>query len=138
MPVKSFRGAYAFLSNFYPSPVELDGRLFPTVENAFQAAKIIDLPSRQWFVTLTPADAKQLGRRTPLRKDWYAVKKTIMLSLVAQKFERYIPLRNKLCAIQGEIVERNHWGDTFWGTDMNGKGKNILGNILMTVRDSFL
>jgi predicted NAD-dependent protein-ADP-ribosyltransferase YbiA (DUF1768 family) len=28
----------------------------------------------------------------------------------------------------------NWWGDTFWGTDKDGKGENMLGRLLMEVR----
>lgn len=41
--VNRFAGIYEFLSNFYPAPVTLDGVVYPTVENAFQAAKTGDI-----------------------------------------------------------------------------------------------
>lgn len=32
------------------------------------------------------------------------------------------------------LEEGNKWGDTFWGT-VEGKGQNVLGNLLMEVRE---
>ena len=39
MKIDCFAGKYAFLSNFYPSPIAPfnDGIVYPTVEHAFQA-----------------------------------------------------------------------------------------------------
>ncbi len=34
---------------------------------------------------------------------------------------------------QGELIEGNHWNDTFWGI-CNGNGENNLGKILMKIR----
>lgn len=32
-----------------------------------------------------------------------------------------------------ELIEGNHWGDTFWGV-CNGVGQNNLGKLLMAIR----
>ena len=37
--IDKFSGKYAFLSNFFPAEVVLEGEKYPTVEHAFQAAK---------------------------------------------------------------------------------------------------
>ena len=42
---------------------------------------------------------------------------------------------NKLQLIEGEIVEENTWGDTFWGV-CKGVGENHLGKLLMEIRDA--
>lgn len=59
-----------------------------------------------------------------------------MSGLVRQKFNhRYPELRTKLLSTGDlEIIEGNHWGDTFWGV-CNGTGENHLGRILMQVRE---
>lgn len=36
--IDTFVGEYAFLSNFWPSWIVLDGLAFPTVEHAFQSS----------------------------------------------------------------------------------------------------
>jgi hypothetical protein len=51
-PIKAFRGKHAFLSNFHPSPVVLDGQTNPTVEHAFQAAKTADTGRLFWVKQL--------------------------------------------------------------------------------------
>ena len=39
--IDSFQGEYRFLSNFWPCVVEYEGTEYPSVENAYQAAKTI-------------------------------------------------------------------------------------------------
>ena len=45
-------------------------------------------------------------------------------------------LKNLLDNTKGiELVEGNTWKDTFWGV-YNGNGKNMLGKLLMKIRDT--
>lgn len=134
--ISSFSGAFAFLSNFYPSSLRYEGISYPTVEHAFQAAKVLDARERLNIVGApTPAKAKQLGRRVKLRPDWEEVKIPIMFELVLQKFTVHDHLRKLLEATHPhELIEVNYWHDTFWGV-CGGVGENNLGKILMKVRD---
>lgn len=131
-----FRGKYDFLSNFYEHPVHLDGIRYRTVEHAYQAAKTLDKSERElirWAET--PRKAKRLGRTTTLRKGWDNIKVGVMYELVKEKFSDPT-LRRKLKAINRPIFEGNWWNDKFWGICLKtGKGKNMLGRILMKVRD---
>ena len=61
--IDRFREKYAFLSNFHPSEVGMDGLLYPTVEHAYQAAKTLNPGLRAAIRTAgTPGYAKQMGR----------------------------------------------------------------------------
>ena len=81
-----------------------------------------------------PSEAKRLGRRVRLRSDWEQVKYDVMLDVVRAKFNQHPDLAQKLLATgDEELVEGNDWGDTYWGV-CNGRGKNMLGKILMRVR----
>jgi hypothetical protein len=138
MMISEFQNEYRFLSNFWtvPGGVKLEGSKirFPTIEHAYQAAKIKDLTAWHRVAKLpTPGAAKRFGKTVVLRTDWEHVKLPIMLSLVRQKFAND-PLRAKLLETgEHELVEGNHWNDTFWGV-CRGVGSNHLGNILMQVR----
>ena len=135
--ITSFRGKYAFLSNFYPAEVEYEGMIYPTGEAAFQAAKCLDPADRIPFTEQTnPAAAKRMGRRAELRPDWERVKTGIMEDIVRAKFTAHPELARQLAAT-GEmpLIEGNRWHDTFWGVDAGtGRGENRLGRILMKVR----
>lgn len=135
--IDKFDGEYRFLSNFYPSVVHFQGRQFPTVEHAYQAAKSF-LPE-DWDKVLaaaTPGAAKRLGRRLTLRGDWDQMKLGFMFRFVQEKFSD-----DKLCALllgtgDAVLVEGNTWNDTFWGV-CNSKGENWLGRVLMIVRSIY-
>ena len=133
-PIQRFSGKNAFLSNFEPCGVYVDGMLYTSVEHAFQASKTFDIREREFIAhTESPNEAKKLGRKVKLREDWESVKGQIMLDLLRQKF-KYTRLRDLLLATgDAELIEGNTWGDKFWGV-CNGEGKNMLGKFLMQVR----
>ena len=140
-PITDFRGDYAFLSNFYDAPVEMDGAEYPTIEHAFQAAKTHDFAKRRTVRdAATPSAAKRMGRRIKRREDWFDVSLEIMKTLVSQKFTRYPELGEKLLATSdAELIEGNNWNDRFYGavydtTKEAWIGENHLGRILMEVR----
>lgn len=141
-PIDSFRGKYACFSNFFKAPVVLDGVTYPTVENAFQAAKTFDEKERARFVDVDPSMAKRLGRRVKLRSDWEQVKTGIMRDLLKQKFAPGTQFRRVLDSTMGcTLIEGNTWHDNFWGdchcARCSGReGKNTLGRLLMAIRDT--
>lgn len=58
-----------------------------------------------------------------------------MESLLRQKFNKNTFLGKRLIETKDiELIEGNTWGDTFWGV-CNGRGQNILGKLLMKIRD---
>lgn len=133
--ITEFKGEYRWLSNFWPAQVTLDGWVYPSVEHAYQASKILDPKLRDAIRTCeTPTEAKRLGRAVPLRTGWTGLRLTIMRDLVTQKFRNDRYLRLKLIETGDRpLVEGNTWGDIFWGV-CNGVGENHLGRILMEVR----
>ncbi len=133
--INSFRGKYFFLSNFYEFPVTYNGITYQNNEAAFQAQKC---PERaEEFKNLNPSEAKRLGRKVTLRKDWERVKVSIMTDIVRAKFTNP-DLAAKLEGTDDCLLEEgNDWGDKIWGT-VDGKGQNLLGNILMQVRDEII
>ena len=133
--ISEFRGQYYFLSNFYEAPVTWDGLTYPNNEAAFQSAKLEDRRAREQFVNLDPSSAKRLGRRIQLRPDWEQIKYNVMQEICIAKFTQNKDLRERLLATGDKYLEEgNTWGDTVWGT-VDGKGLNMLGKILMQVRD---
>lgn len=137
-----FKNDFAFLSNFYPSEVVMEGVKFPSIEHAFQAAKTLDLDQRKKIAAApTATKSKKMGRRVALRPDWEEVKIKIMGDLLETKFQDR-DLRQQLLDTGGEeIVELNWWHDRFWGVCIGGQhcscdheGENMLGKLLMALR----
>ena len=140
MVIDKFDGQYAFLSNFYESPITDGTSMFPTVEHYFQAAKT---DTMQDYLAIarakTPGESKRLGRKVHLRSDWEQVKDQVMLDALRKKFA--IPeLREKLLATgDADLIEGTVWHDQYWGIcncdRCKGKGINILGKLLIQVRE---
>ena len=133
--ILGFFGEYRFLSNFHIAEVYYEGILYPSTEHAYQAAKSNDISQREKFLTLTCGGAKKLGQTIVLRENWDIIKYDIMFLLVFDKFTRHPDLREKLISTGKKYLEEtNHWKDHYYGV-CDGKGLNVLGNILMYVRD---
>lgn len=133
--INSFTGEYYFLSNFYEIHVTYNGITFLNNEAAFQAQKCKSSAEREMFADLNASEAKKLGRKVPLRKDWEIIKMGVMMRIVQAKFEQHPELAEKLLQTDTAYLEEgNTWGDRVWGT-VDGKGANNLGRILMEVRE---
>ena len=133
--IKSFRGKYSFLSNFYTAPVAWEGITYCNSEAAFQSAKCVNQADRDAFAGLSASEAKRLGRQVKLRDDWELVKEDVMYEICLSKFSQNTKLKEKLLLTGNDLlVEGNTCGDQFWGV-VNGVGQNKLGKILMQVRD---
>lgn len=133
--ITAFKGAYRWLSNFWPCKVEYEGITYNCVEAAYQAAKSLDVKVRQRVAELpSPYACKRYGRGIALRPDWDDVKVEIMRSLLQQKFTPGTALAERLIATGSRLlVEGNDWGDTFWGV-CRKVGENHLGRLLMDIR----
>ena len=133
----TLRGAFDFLSNFYPAKVEMEGICYQNSEAAFQAQKCVDVADKASFAELTAVKAKRRGRQVKLRPDWDAVRIGIMEEVVRAKFTQNPDLAARLVATGTmPLGEGNDFGDTFWGVDAKtGKGENNLGRILMKIRE---
>ena len=143
MKILEFKDNYRFLSNFYPCNVSYEDIIFEYVEHAYQYAKCYkNLDKTKVLSAKTVKESKFLGRTIKLRKDWDKVKEGILTDLIKQKFYKE-PLKNMLLSTgTAKIIEGNMWHDNFYGNCLcdrckNIRGKNVLGNILMEVRDEF-
>lgn len=133
--IDHFDTVWLGFSNFAAAPVVYRGRLYPTAEHAYQAAKVADpVKFEEVANAKTPGLAKALGRRYKDRADWDLVKVEVMTDIVRAKFEQHEDLAELLVSTGDAVLEEgNAWGDSFWGV-YNGRGRNELGKILMKIR----
>jgi N-glycosidase YbiA len=126
-------------SNFAEYPISIDGTLWPTSEHYFQAQKFDDAGYRQKIRKAnSPILAASLGRdrRKKLRRDWESVKVGVMRTAVMAKFAQHEDLRALLLSTgDAKLVEHTE-NDDYWGDGGDSSGKNMLGRILMQVRES--
>jgi ribA/ribD-fused uncharacterized protein len=148
-PITRFREEHRFLSNFWfvPGGVTVGGLTGATTEHVFQALKTLAPSERaQILAAPTPGEAKILGGPahrggiiTELRPHWEEIKLGVMARLQAAKYAQPDMAQLLLATGDAELVEGNHWDDTFWGrcTCRKGhddEGENWLGRILMIQR----
>lgn len=132
-----FKDNYFFLSTFYPCSIYLiiDEKecKFTNVEAAYQAQKVPEIADR--FSQVKGLEAKRMdGRLKISRKDWDTYHLFAMANALHAKFKNTY-LKSLLKAIKDPIIHDNYWGDEYWGV-CKGSGKNILGNMLMIIRDT--
>lgn len=109
-----------------------------TSEHYFQAQKFIGtFHVEQIRLIKTPKDAAKMGRERsrPLRQDWEKVKDDMMRKAVRRKFETHHDIRQILLATDNQEIVENSPIDSYWGCGSDGSGKNMLGIILMEVRE---
>ncbi|MBF0233709.1 MAG: NADAR family protein [Desulfamplus sp.] len=129
---------YGFLSNFAPSGFKMKKTFYPTVEHYYQSQKIFDTDIRQQILAAhSPKIAKITARKnsSKIRSDWNQVKTKIMFKGVFKKFKTHPKLLEKLLKTDHEILIENSLNDYFWGIGKDKTGLNMLGKILMAVRD---
>ena len=135
MTISSFSGKYRFLSNFYPVEIVWDGIQYPSAEHAYQATKAVSFSDRLTIANApTASQAKAMGRRVKMLDGWDTVRTDVMEQILRIKFANPELARLLRKTAPRELIEGNHWGDTYWGV-CKGKGENHLGKILMRIRD---
>jgi N-glycosidase YbiA len=132
------RDAYGAFSNFSAHPVRMNGKVWPTSEHYFQAQKFAGTEHEEAVgKARSPMLAARMGRdrKRPLRRDWDAVKVAIMREVVLAKFTQHPDLRALLLGTGNARIVEHTERDSFWGDGGDGSGRNMLGEILMRVRE---
>lgn len=143
--INGFTGRYTFLSNFYIYPIVWRDRVLMSAEHAYQSEKTTDPIEREMiYQAANPAHAKRLGGKKHLKHlvpEWDSIKQGIMLQVLRTKFQGELSKQLLETNVEElietnveELIETNWWNDTYWGV-CNGFGKNVLGTLLMQVRD---
>ena len=148
--IDKFEGKYRFLSNFYPCQIEHNGIIYNSVETYYIAMKVTDMQFingvyytaadfRKLVSKMNPSEAKKLGRRVKLRREWDNKKLDFMNWAVREKFKNEKLAELLLLTGNEELIEGNWWHDNFYGScscsKCGNKGSNNLGKLLMIVRD---
>ncbi len=123
------------LSNFALTPIEVEGFEYESVEHFFQACKASSDVEHELIRTASsPKKAKRLGRRIPLRPDWEEIKIDVMRAALKAKFEQHPELRELLRSTGFRPIHEDSAYDGVWGW-MDGEGQDLLGRLLVEIRD---
>lgn len=138
--IRFYRTGDAFreFSNFAAFPFELDGKEWRTTEHYFQAQKFVGTEFEEEIRQIaSPMIAARAGRdrKKPLRPDWEKAKDDVMRAAVRAKFTQHPKLAELLLSTgNAELIEHTK-NDAYWADGGDGSGKNMLGIILMELRE---
>ena len=133
---------YGVFSNLYRREVHLDGQVYPTAEHAYQAGKPRRHEVRDWILAApSPALLAMAAHglyQWDIVPDWSRIKFDRMRAVLHAKFTQHADLRELLLSTgTARLVEAgavDNAVNRLWG-EVNGKGKNMLGVLLMELRD---
>jgi ribA/ribD-fused uncharacterized protein len=134
--IPAFKGKYLWLSNMAIAPfTDPTGLKWKSSEQYYQAGKFMKGSPRweQIRIATNPYDAKKIGLSGKWTSDEAKIQR--MREALKMKFTQNPELKKKLVDTGNKILqELNYWNDTFWGI-CNGKGDNMLGVLLMELRE---
>lgn len=129
---------YGYFSNFARYPIDINGKTWATSEHYFQAQKFPGTPHEEEIrQAKSPREAADMGRNRsrPLRPDWEVVKDDVMREALYAKFTQHPDLKEKLLATNDAVLVEHTRNDFYWGDGGDGSGRNMLGKLLMELRD---
>ena len=141
---------YGWLGNMFSSSIQEGGKIWLTSEALFQSKRFND-PGIKEIIRMekSPMGAKMKAKKN---KDHMVVVPMseedveIMRSVVKMKFDQNPVLKSRLKSLKGKVIVENigsRKGERhlFWGARLvNGEweGQNMMGRILMDLRDEYL
>lgn len=133
---------YGAFSNLFRRPMEFEGRVYPTAEHAYQAGKARKDDVREWILSApTPSLVAMAAHGLytwDIAPEWSRTKFDRMRKVLKAKFSQHEDLKQLLLSTgNSRLVEAGRTDNAVnrtWG-EVNGKGQNMLGVLLMDVRD---
>jgi len=111
-----------------------------TSEHYFQAKKFAGTVHEESVRTASTArEAAAMGRdRTlPMRSDWEEAKVNVMRVALRFKFDAQPVLINLLLSTGDQEIIEQTTDDHYWGCGSRGDGLNMLGKLLMELRNAY-
>lgn len=119
------------LRNEFPSPIEVGGHTYPTVEHAYWALSTDDPAARASIRGAERIyDVRNLAYEASRRPGWPAARVAVMAGLLRAKFDRHPAYAEVLLATGDGRIEYSTSGSEFWSVP----GRNWVGRLLETVR----
>jgi ribA/ribD-fused uncharacterized protein len=132
---------YGAFSNLFRRPIVFEGREYPTAEHAYQAGKARKQAVREWILSAPSPSLVAMAAHGLYTWDivpnWAEIKFDRMRSVLRSKFAQHEDLRALLLQTGNarlvEVSRTNNPVNRVWG-EVNGKGLNMLGVLLMEIR----
>lgn len=144
------KAEWGVFSNFAKTPMVVNGIEFACVEQLFHYIRLNDEIERAEYLKLKPnmglkMKAKAFASRGVERADWKEIAVDVMRFCLNHKYLSSEDFRNALAESKGKYIvedESNRrkkpdsWGAVFDAATNEYYGKNIMGRLLMQLRDS--
>ncbi len=136
---------YGVFSNLFRRSMIFEGCHFPTAEHAYQAGKARKEKVREWLLNApTPALVAMAAHGLytwDIVPNWSQIKFSRMRDVLRAKFSQHADLREILLSTGNarliEAARVDSLVNRTWG-EVNGRGLNMLGILLMEVRSEFM
>lgn len=134
---------YGAFSNLYRRAIDFEGETFATSEHAYQAGKARKAEVRDWVLSApSPALVAMAAHGLyywDIAPGWSRMKFDRMRGVLRAKFTQHEDLKEMLLATgDARLVESatvDNEVNRLWG-EVNGEGRNMLGQLLMELRTS--
>jgi|ERR1035437_1316875 ribA/ribD-fused uncharacterized protein len=125
------------LSAFASTPISISGVTWPSAAHFYYGQKTLDENLREEIRrSVTPVEARKLGKSLKLRPQWEEMKFDIMLVAFRAKFSQHESCKQFLLATGHKKLYEERPYKSDWGHS-NG-GRNLTGNALSTIREHLL
>lgn len=133
---------YGAFSNLFRREVFFEGRVFPTAEHAYQAGKARKEEVREWILSAPSPSLVAMAAHGlyiwDIAPNWSKTKFDRMKRILRAKFSQHDDLKELLISTGSarlvEVGRTDNAVNRLWG-EVNGKGKNMLGVLLMEIRE---
>jgi ribA/ribD-fused uncharacterized protein len=127
---------YGFMGNFFKARFFIYGRWWNFVEAPYQAEKTsVQSEKDEIWKAVKANDSRLLGQKVTMRPDWDEYKRFVMKECCMAKFLQHPELRKQLMDTGDEELMEDSPVDWYWGCGADGTGKNVLGQVLMEIRE---
>ena len=139
---RSSEKPYGVFSNLYRRAIEFEGREYATAEHAYQAGKPAKDVVRDWILSAPSPSLLAMAAHGLYSWDvvpnWANIKFDRMRRVLHAKFSQHPDLAKLLTETKNaRLVESGRVPNSVnktWG-EVNGKGQNMLGKLLMELRE---
>ena len=137
-PIK-FRGPRSSFSNFYAAPLKMWGMTFTSCEQAYNFRKALEMSQHATAETIrhapTAREAQLIAMNIQTDDRWATIKQSVMYELIQEKAKQCPTFNRDLRESKGRLLVEDTTHE-YWGRGSSGKGLNMLGRLLMTLRDN--
>ncbi len=131
-------GELGYLANYSNHGFTKNGVFYKTVEHYYQSEKFDEPEIKKRIISAeTPKEASNIGRDRSLRRkdNFKEMKNKVMFDGILEKFRQNRDIAYKLIETRNRMIAEATVDEYYWGIGKDKSGKNVIGGILVKVRE---